>query len=93
VSQEIQALEKQIESYKEHMVKERERANEIRTQIRDQEGEADALKFDIKTLRYDLSVVKADIRKQLKAQSHLNSLIGHFKGKEESDWDEPVHVT
>jgi len=85
VSQEAVSMEKQIESYKEHIAKERERINNIRLQIREKESEAEALKFDIKTLRYDISVVKADIRKQLKAQGHLTSLIDHFRGGNESE--------
>jgi len=85
VSQEALSMEKQIESYKEHITKERDRINNIRFQIRERESEAEALKFDIKTLRYDISVVKADIRKQLKAQGHLTSLIDHFKGGNESE--------
>jgi len=88
VSQEALSLDKQIDSFKEHIATERERCNKIRAQIREKESEAESLKFDIKTLRYDLSVVKADIRKQVKAQGHLTSLIDHFKGADESDVDE-----
>jgi len=88
VPQEALSFEKQIDSFKDHIATERERCNKIRAQIREKESEAEALKFDIKTLRYDLSVVKADIRKQVKAQGHLTSLIDHFKGADESDVDE-----